>query len=202
MIAASKHAGMLMRLMEFEQHLPSCSNSVGMYNMIDKSFFTVLRGNANTIRLPLSYNKQMYQIAFSSSKPDLHVQPAELYNNEHAEFLWMEGQIEDTEIEKLQAEGQTDDKWSVRLFLRHILGSGIPIGIDGQYACIYSDGLEMYAFRNDYGSLFCDRDMNICTRPFSGSNTLPANKLYRLDFEKNMFIGVGDFETVRKLEMM
>jgi hypothetical protein len=200
MIAASKSSGTVMRLMEFERGVVTSGRSIGMYNTRDKSFFTVLRGKGSEQHIPSVSNDNMYTIAFSASYTDTFIQPAELYNNEHIEYLWMDGNLKDEEVEKLQAEGQTEDKWPVRLLLRHILGANPPIGIDGRFACMYSDGMNMYAFRNDFGSLFCDDNLTVCTRPFSGSTTLPANKMYRIDFTENKFVSISEFETVHRME--
>jgi len=202
MIVASKESGTILKLVDLETY--SSAKSVGLYNIRDKSFFTVLRGHNNTISSLLSQNKNMYQIikVYGGFNRSLHIQPAELYKNEHMTFLWMEGDLTHSEIKKLQSEGQTEDKWQVRLLLKHLLGPmPIPVGVDGKFACLFSDGLDMYAFRNEFGSLFVNDQLTVCTRPFSGSATLPANKVYRIDFEENKFVSIGEFETVHKMEI-
>lgn len=201
MIVASKSPETILNLMKVKEYVTPCTHSIGMYDTDENSFFAVLRGRDRLSPSCLSNNPRFYQIAFQNSCEDPFIQPAELYNGEHIEFLWMEGNLSEQEVKKLQAEGQTEDSWSVRLLLRHLLETKTPIAIDGEFACVYSDGLEVYAFTNGAVPLFCDDTLTVCTHPFAGSKTLPRGKVYRIDFDENKFVSIAEFDVYRKMEM-
>jgi len=69
---------------------------------------------------------------------------------------------------------------------------------DGTFSCLMYDRerLSMYVFRNEISPLFIDKEMNISSTKFEGSEETCPNVVLRMDFNYNKLINVGSFTTV------
>ena len=135
--------------------------SLGQYDCLNKTFFGVNRGKGP---IPSDYvgikDNDLYKIFFKSNIPSKFTQPAELYNGSEVHFLWMDGEITEEEIIKLQMETNSDDVWPVRLFLGHLIETKMPVGIDGEFSCVYTNGTSLYLFRNEYNLMYCNKELD------------------------------------------
>jgi hypothetical protein len=171
-------------------------HSLGQYDSVNGGFFGVNRGKGP---IPPDYcgihDNELYKIFFKTNISTKFTQPAELYSGSNIHFLWMDGHITEEEVIKLQLENDSDDVWPARLFLGHLIGSNVPVGIDGLYSCVYTNGVSLFLFRNEYGTMYCNKELDFSTSPFRGSTPIPPNHVFEMVFNPKGLISIGQFET-------
>lgn len=197
MIIASHHKEKIIELCELNRN-PCYAHSVASYDLDNKGMFSVLRGSGE-----LSYNKldddpMFYTIVYlHTTECKRNIQPPSILDDYTEHYLWFNGEITTQEKEKLQIEEDTKKDWNAMLLCRHIVRYGSPVNVDGSFACMYSDGADLYMFRNEKESLFFDDDFNICSMPFVGSRVLLSNKVWKMNMEKKKLKMIEEFDTVR-----
>ena len=176
-------------------------HSIGSYDLQNDSMFSVLRGPNELPHNRIDDTGHFYQIVYLHFEPcDRNIQPASMFNNDYSlsdSILWMNGELASKEIEKLQFEEDTKETWEPWLMLHHVERYGSPVEVDGSFACMYSDGTYLYAFRNQLEAIFFDKDFNFCSLPFENSEVLPSEKMFQLDMEKKKMKVVDTFTTIR-----
>ena len=116
----------------------------------------------------------------SDSPSQKTIHPAEYLG----QYLWHNGLIKNQEIEKIQAEFNTSEAWDTKLLLQN-LASGKDLSlINGSFSCFWLSEEKFFVFRNELSPLFFDESLNFSSVSFTGSQPLPANILFKVDWEK------------------
>lgn len=198
MIIGSFSKKKIEELTDLGRHHPVHTHSIASYDLENSALFSVLKGKGELPVYKIDEDGPFYHIVHTSFYPESFSQPATLYTSHEMEYLWMDGELSEKEIEKFQTEYKTDNPDAVTLFLRHIRDRKVPIGVEGSFACVYSDGRDVFIFRNEFGSLFCDKELTFSTMPFEGSQTVAPNKMLAMNFVDKKLHVTGEFQTVRK----
>lgn len=96
-------------------------------------------------------------------------------------LLWHNGIIKQNTI----SEGTWDTRWLLQNIIDY--GWSSLSRIDGTFACIMYNDSQLYVFRNEISPLFIDDHLNISSTRFEGSDSLPPNKVFRLDLETRTY---------------
>ena len=199
-IIGSYDVDSLRKLIELNSYRGSTSFSFAAYN---EKLACIWRTREHfTLSIP-EYEK-LYKICHiqaptSDQRDEVWIHPAE---SKKKSLLWHNGIIKQNEIERLQKEYNTQEKWDTQLMLELIDQYGFDIlsGIDGSFACVYSrpftNSLDfstdlLYAFRNEISPLYYDDNMNISSTKFENSSLLPANIVFQLDYFYGEIINTG-----------
>lgn len=90
-----------------------------------------------------------------------------------------------------------NDEWDTLFICKKIYGHAWEAlsEIDGSFACVYWDGVDLFIFRNEISPLFIDDKMNISSTKFEGSKSLPPNEVFKVDLNAKCLKNVGKFRT-------
>lgn len=105
-------------------------------------------------------------------------------------LLWHNGIIKQKSI----SEGTWDTAWLLEQIINY--GWSSLSRIDGTYACVMYDGANLYIFRNEISPLFVDKYLNISSTKFEGSQSLPPNKVFKIDINAQRLDVIAHFTTL------
>ena len=105
-------------------------------------------------------------------------------------LLWHNGIIKQKSI----SEGTWDTAWLLEQIINY--GWSSLSRIDGTFACMMYDGAGLYIFRNEISPLFVDKNLNISSTKFEGSESLPPNKVFKIDINARRFDVIAHFDTL------
>lgn len=104
-------------------------------------------------------------------------------------LLWHNGIIKQKTIEA----GTWDTQWLQEQILNY--GWSALSRVDGTFACVMYNNGELYVFRNEISPMFYDKHFNFSSTKFEGGESLPPNKVFKLNFEIKQLSTVAYFET-------
>lgn len=97
--------------------------------------------------------------------------------------LWHNGIIKSYCCDKLRQEMNVEHVWDTRLLHELIARSKSLSQIDGSFACVeYIEHKALFIFRNEISPFFYDGE-SFSSVPFEGAKSLPANRVYRVDYD-------------------
>jgi len=136
--------------------------------------------------LPSSKNK--YYIAHSQA-------PTTNANNIHPAvygdcMLWHNGIIKQKNLSK--------DTWDTQWLLEQIINYGWSAlsRVDGTFACMMYNGGELFVFRNEISPMFYDKDLNFSSTKVEFTESLPPNKVFKINLKYKQISPVAYFETM------
>ena len=136
--------------------------------------------------LPNSENK--YFIAHSQA-------PTTNANNIHPAvygdcMLWHNGIVKQKTL--------TEDTWDTQWLLEQIINYGWSSlsRVDGTFACIMYNCGELFIFRNEISPMFYDKDLNFSSTKVEFTESLPPNKVFKVNLKYKRIIPVAYFETM------
>ena len=145
--------------------------------------------NINNHKLPEGYIICHQQAPTTENKQKTDIHPAQVNNH----LLWHNGIIKEKAIKTLQADLESTSSWDTKLLLKYLIYYDKPSTIDGTFSCIWYNGTNLILFRNEISPLFIDKNLNISSTKFDGSQSIAPNKMFVLDSE---LIEIGSFKTV------
>lgn len=102
-----------------------------------------------------------------------------------ARTLWHNGIIKASDVERLQAKWETNQKWDTKLLMQELEDEGYTSDnlseINGSFACVYVRDDKLFVFRNEISPLFFNDDMDFSSVKFPGSMSVPPNIVFRVD---------------------
>ena len=104
-------------------------------------------------------------------------------------MLWHNGIIKQKEI----PEGTWDTLWL--LYAIKDYGFDYLSRVDGTFACVLFSGDTLYVFRNEISPLFVDKDLNISSTKFDGSEELEPNKVFVIALAEKKLECIHRFRT-------
>ena len=135
----------------------------------------------------LDMNEGMYYIGHSQAPTTQHsyIHPA-VYGKA---MLWHNGIIKQKEIES--------DTWDTQWMLNKIYDYGFRTlsEMDGSFACIMHNGVELFVFRNEISPLFYNDELDFSSTKFKGSTSLPPNSVFKLGLKDKKLIKIAEFTT-------
>lgn len=117
-------------------------------------------------------------------------------------FLFHNGIIKHSDVERLQKTFNTPDNWDTRLFLYAIINQGLKPtlnSIDGSFACVFGTNdapTSLNVFRSNAGILYCDEDINLSSTFFDNSVRINADTIYTIDFTTKSITPTDTFKSV------
>jgi hypothetical protein len=118
-------------------------------------------------------------------------------------YLWHNGLLKENTVKELKKKLYAASNWDTSLIhtllkrtgkseLINVLGE-----LDGSFACLYFDNtvMELYAFRNELAPLYYDHKLNFSSTRFEGAISVPAGKMFRVDFKLQTLVEEFSFET-------
>jgi predicted glutamine amidotransferase len=113
-------------------------------------------------------------------------------------LLWHNGIIKDSSLKQLSkifniSNIDWDTQFILDLIYENTLEKTLSI-LDGSFACIYYNGVELFLFRNEIAPLFIDNELNISSTPFENSNEIDPNAIYKLNLKNKSIEIVNKFE--------
>lgn len=113
-------------------------------------------------------------------------------------LLWHNGIVKDYDVKRLQEQFNTDCEWDTQLLLTGLTSPGWTTflsTVNGSFACILVETDMVYVFRNEISPLFYDKDMNLSSVKFEGSEPVPPNTMFALDLVNKSLNPFVKFET-------
>lgn len=161
--------------------------------------------DANKIDPPNQVNS-IYTIVHQQA-PTIETSEKCIHPAEYGGLLWHNGILKPETINELVLRHQNTftflpsfaleyTYWDTYLLAMDLYNRGIPIDIDGSFACLWWHQKKLYAFRNEISPLFMDKDFTFSSTKFNGSYPVQANHVLELDLNKKLFKSVGQFNTV------
>jgi len=164
----------IIELCELNAYRGTVSHSISYYDVVNNLFTFISRG-----RGPLNYedimipDKNHYCLVHmqAPTTDSTNIHPASIGR----QYLWHNGIIKATEVERLRNELNDNSTWDTELLLRHMRMKNTPEGVDGSFSCVYYDEYRLYLFRNEISPMFIDDDFNISSTKFKGSKSTQSN---------------------------
>lgn len=121
------------------------------------------------------------------------IHPSRIKNS----YLFHNGILKKTYIEKLQNKFRTNNNWDTYLLHKELIASGFEKlnNIDGSFGCVYIVNNNIYLFANDLINLFIDDEVNISSVKFNKSTKLPSNCVFKLDLLNKTYTDIYQFKT-------
>ena len=172
--------------------------SISYLNFFRGEMLSVSRGLGELpidhINIPENHYCIVHQQAPTTGLKDSTIHPAQIGQN----LLWHNGIIKAESIKKMQKDLYCSHDWDTYLILRQMVDIDTPDGIDGTFACLFFDGTNLIAFRNEISPLFIDKDSNISSTKAEGFTSIEPNKMFLFDpYEDNLKLAlIKEFETV------
>ena len=144
----------------------------------------------------ISFDKEHYcivhQQAPTTETDNTNIHPAAVDGT----YLWHNGIIKQSEIERLQEDLDYFSSWDTELLLRKVIRDDVPSNVNGSFACVMIKKQNLYVFRNEIAPLFmnfvtCDLSSTV----FENGYTVPSNKMWILDPSIRIWNVLGHFET-------
>jgi hypothetical protein len=112
-------------------------------------------------------------------------------------YLWHNGILKQTYIQKLKKELEEVCEWDTFLMLKTITQNRDNLNnLDGTFSCLLYDYEHLYLFRNEISPMFYDAALNLSSTPFKGSHSTPPNTLHHMDFNFSSLFAVSKFITL------
>lgn len=136
--------------------------------------------------LPEGVNK--YYIAHSQA-------PTTNANNIHPAvygdcMLWHNGIVK----QKNLTEGTWDTQWLLEQIINY--GWSALSRADGTFACIMYNSGELFVFRNEISPMFYDKDLNFSSTKVEFTESLPPNKVFKINLKYKQITPIAYFETM------
>ena len=105
-------------------------------------------------------------------------------------LLWHNGIVKQKEI--------TADTWDTNWLLQRISDYGWSSlsRVDGTFACVMHNGIDIFIFRNEISPMFIDKDLNFSSTKFEGSESLEPNKVFRVNLLTKSLTPIAYFDTM------
>ncbi|MFW6219584.1 MAG: hypothetical protein ACOC33_01945 [bacterium] len=119
-------------------------------------------------------------------------------SNIHNTYLFHNGILKKSTIDKLQKEFNTDNNWDTHL-LHMALNKykfNILNHIDGSFGCLYINNFNIYLFSNDLINIFMDDSLSISSVKFKNSFKIKNNSVYKIDLTTNTYEIIDTFNTI------
>lgn len=114
--------------------------------------------------------------------------------------LWHNGIIKAEMVKQLSYIHKTS--WDTMQILRALESSQNDWNklnnLDGTFSCLYynRESLSLYLFRNEISPMFIDKELNLSSTKFEGSEETDPNVVFKIDFSYNRIVPRGKFTTV------
>jgi hypothetical protein len=136
----------------------------------------------------LSEGDNKYYIAHSQA-------PTTNANNIHPAvfgdcMLWHNGIVK----QKTLSEGTWDTQWLLEQILNY--GWSALSRVDGTFACMMYNSGELFVFRNEISPMFYDKDLNFSSTKVEFAESLPPNKVFKINLKYKQISPVAYFETM------
>jgi len=136
----------------------------------------------------IASGEDMFYIAHSQA-------PTSNANNIHPAvygdcMLWHNGIIKQKNI----SEGTWDTQWLLEQIINY--GWSALSRIDGTFACIMYNGGDLYVFRNEISPMFYDKDLNFSSTKVEFTESLPPNKVFKINLKYKQLSPIAYFETM------
>lgn len=105
-------------------------------------------------------------------------------------MLWHNGIIK----QKMLPPGVWDTHWLLQQVIDY--GWSVLSRVDGTFACIMYNNGKLYFFRNEISPLFIDREMNLSSTKFAGSQAVTPNIVWEMSLLDRSFRAVAEFSTM------
>lgn len=128
--------------------------------------------------IPEGYIVAHQQAPTTDNKDESSVHPARLGNVDT--LLWHNGIIKEKEVKRLQTHLKSNSTWDTELLLQYLQYYERPDNIDGTFSCVWWKSNKLFVFRNEISPLFIDKDLNISSTKFDGSESLAPNRMYEI----------------------
>ena len=130
----------------------------------------------------------MYYIAHSQA-------PTTNANNIHPAvygdcMLWHNGIVKQKNLK----EGTWDTQWLLEQILNY--GWSALSRVDGTFACMMYNSGELFVFRNEISPMFYDKDLNFSSTKVEFAESLPPNKVFKVNLKYKQLSPVAYFETM------
>ena len=147
----------------------------------------------NDINIPENSYCLVHLQAPTSKIYDKYIHPSICTGN----FLWHNGIVKQSEIERLNEEYKSNYDWDTDLIncLISHQGPAVLSDVDGSFACVWHDIKNLYIFRNELAPLFLDAYMNMSSTKFEGSYSILPNIFYKIDLKFLNIIETAVFKT-------
>ena len=185
----------VIELCELNAYRGTVSHSISYYDVVHNRFTFINRNkgpiNYDDIMIP---DKNHYCLVHmqAPTTDNSFIHPASI----NRQYLWHNGIIKATEVERLQKELDSDSTWDTELLLKQLVNTNTPEGVDGSFSCVYYDEYRLYLFRNEISPMFIDQDFNISSTRFKGSQTTQSNVMLMFEPALKSLHPVVYFNTV------
>lgn len=151
--------------------------------------------------LPLGKNTHYYVGHIQSPTNKLvfkrnRIHPVKIKNN----YLYHNGILKNNQIKNFNKLYNQQISWDSKLLLLHILKSNNLVNaldtVDGSFACILLQNINMHIFRNSSSILFYDINLNISSTKFENSQELQFNKIFKFDFKYRKLKEINQFNNI------
>ena len=91
----------------------------------------------------------------------------------------------------------TNNTWDTQWLLEQIINYGWSAlsRVDGTFACIMYNSGELFVFRNEISPMFYDSEMNFSSTKVEFTESLPPNKVFKVNLEYKQLSPIAYFET-------
>lgn len=201
-IIGSKNLGRLQELIEINKvrGVHSCSFSV----LADMGFTVLPQRHLEPISeklIPAFTEGQEYVIAHAQApttdaKDISAVHPASVMD---CVFVWHNGIIASQQMRRWE---RNPRDWDTQAIADRIFNTLPSINLDfihGSFALAFTVGSFLYVARNERCPMYVDKECTISSMPFEGSEELPKDTIFQVDFKNEDFIPVKKFEPYKPL---
>lgn len=118
-------------------------------------------------------------------------------------YLWHNGLVKSDDVLRLQTELNTTETWDTKLILRKFNEAktfndvSIELSeIDGSFACLFTDGQQLFAFRNEISPLFTNVLLDFSSVKVGEMYPVHENAIFRVGLFDSLFLEhLVDFKT-------
>jgi len=104
-------------------------------------------------------------------------------------MLWHNGIIKQNKLDT----GTWDTQWLLEQIINY--GWSSLSRVDGTFACIMYNCGELLVFRNEISPMFYDREMNFSSTKVEFTESLPPNKVFKVNLRYKQLSPIAYFET-------
>lgn len=105
-------------------------------------------------------------------------------------MLWHNGIVKQKNLNA----GTWDTEWLLDQVINY--GWSALSRVDGTFACMMYNGGELFVFRNEISPMFYDKDLNFSSTKFEFAESLPPNKVFKVNLKYKQITPVAYFETM------
>tara|TARA_Y100001963_G_scaffold27922_1_gene38012 strand:+ start:13312 stop:13944 length:633 start_codon:yes stop_codon:yes gene_type:complete len=188
----------LEELAELNSYRGQLSYSISEFDPKTKQLFLKRKSMGAFSLEHVQLNDGMYKIAHIQAPTTAASATASIHpsaRNEDGDLLWHNGILKESFVEHMQKALDSDEEWDTGLLHDWILTGKELSKVDGTFACVRCNNYDMRIFRNEISPMFYDGNLNISSTKFEGSQSLPPNKIFVMDFNKRDLLTVSTFTT-------